>query len=242
MLVHLAISVLSPSFGAAHFDSSLSRISILENNYQATTVGRCLGTSGDGVGDACDVQQCGNSIQVFGEACEDGNVAGGDGCSATCTFDWTAGPVMGCVPAAQAQLDVNEKSTGKEKLKLQWKGVSAEATVADFGDPLAGSTVPAICLYADGGALAGSYVVDRSGDYCAGKPCWKAKGTKGLGLPGQEGHRGRYREARVRRGRPWQGQGQRGGRQQCRERSDRLAGRRRRRTLGRQHGDHAARE
>ncbi len=152
-----------------------------QDNCPATPNTAQADTDSDGVGDACDVQQCGNGIQETGEACEDGNVASGDGCSATCTFDCTAAPVPGCLVAAQAQLDVNEQSPGKEKLKLQWKQVVAATTVADFGDPVGGSTIAAVCLYGDGGTLAGSYVVDRSGDFCAGKPCWKAQGTKGLG-------------------------------------------------------------
>ena len=47
--------------------------------------------------------------------------------------------------------------------------------------PIDGTTVVAACVYADGGTLAGNFVVDRARDFCAGKPCWKAKGTKGYG-------------------------------------------------------------
>ena len=35
-----------------------------------------------------------------------------------------AAPVPGCLDAAQAQLQSNEKTAGKEKLKLQWKKVA----------------------------------------------------------------------------------------------------------------------
>src|SRR6185295_11321349 len=35
---------------------------------------------GDGIGDACDSQTCGNGIVEAGEPCDDGNVIAGDGC------------------------------------------------------------------------------------------------------------------------------------------------------------------
>ena len=49
---------------------------------------------GDGVGDACEggnlpVAVCGNSVQESGEACDDGNLVSGDGCSATCQTEST---------------------------------------------------------------------------------------------------------------------------------------------------------
>ncbi len=41
---------------------------------------------GDGTGDACDDQTCGNSILEQGEECDDGNTIHGDGCQADCTL------------------------------------------------------------------------------------------------------------------------------------------------------------
>ncbi len=38
----------------------------------------------DGLGDACDGALCGNGILQPGEVCDDGNLAGGDGCTADC--------------------------------------------------------------------------------------------------------------------------------------------------------------
>ncbi|MDJ0869792.1 MAG: thrombospondin type 3 repeat-containing protein [Myxococcota bacterium] len=40
---------------------------------------------GDGLGDVCDPQTCGNGAREAAEACDDGNLRDGDGCSATCT-------------------------------------------------------------------------------------------------------------------------------------------------------------
>ncbi|MBI5490835.1 MAG: hypothetical protein HY905_26110 [Deltaproteobacteria bacterium] len=41
-------------------------------------------TDGNGVGDACEPHDCGNGAREAGEACDDGNTAAGDGCSADC--------------------------------------------------------------------------------------------------------------------------------------------------------------
>jgi cysteine-rich repeat protein len=38
----------------------------------------------DGIGDACDVQTCGNGVQEFDEQCDDGNLVDGDGCDSNC--------------------------------------------------------------------------------------------------------------------------------------------------------------
>jgi len=40
---------------------------------------------GDGIGDACDLQTCGNGIREHDEACDDGNLTDGDGCDSNCT-------------------------------------------------------------------------------------------------------------------------------------------------------------
>src|SRR5262249_23922857 len=103
----------------------------------------------DGVGDACD-----------------GGVSTGITCSPAPV------PPMSCLTAAKAQLQVNEKTPGKEQLKVQWKGFSAATTQTSFAaDPVAGALGAAVCIYRDGGLIQG-YVVDRGGQLCAGKACW----------------------------------------------------------------------
>jgi hypothetical protein len=42
-----------------------------------------------------------------------------------------------------------------------------------------GTTRVDLCIYGDGGTLIQGFAVDRAGDVCAGKPCWKAVGLKG---------------------------------------------------------------
>lgn len=61
----------------------------------------------DGIGDACDVvmQMCGNATVEGSEACDDGNVAPGDGCSAVCTVEHLftcSGVPSACVPDRDA--------------------------------------------------------------------------------------------------------------------------------------------
>ncbi len=42
---------------------------------------------GDGAGDACDVNNCGNGILETGERCDDGNRVEGDGCTSACQIE-----------------------------------------------------------------------------------------------------------------------------------------------------------
>ena len=47
------------------------------------------------------------------------------------------------------------------------------------GNPETGSTSYDVCLFDDADNLVASLLVDRAGDTCAGKPCWKAKKDTG---------------------------------------------------------------
>jgi cysteine-rich repeat protein len=124
---------------------------------------------------------CGNGVPEVLEECDDGNLSSGDGCSASCTVEPCALAVFPlCGVVLKAQLQVSEKTPGKEKLKLQWKKIVGVTTPASFGDPIGGSTRVAICLYDDAKTLVQGYEVDRSGDICSGKPCWAVKGSNGL--------------------------------------------------------------
>ena len=79
----------------------------------------------------------------------------------------------GCVAARRASLKVNEKSPGRESIKLAFKGLETEEVPGAFGDPVAGDTAVLACLYDDSAALAAQLLVDRGGADCAGKPCWR---------------------------------------------------------------------
>jgi hypothetical protein len=89
-------------------------------------------------------------------------------------------PDPGCLVAAKAQLEVNEKKAGKEKLKLQWTKVGAPTTRAGYGDPVTGDAGTALCIYDDGGTLIADYAIDKGSQACGTKPCWKNTGKQGL--------------------------------------------------------------
>ncbi len=83
-------------------------------------------------------------------------------------------PCSGSFP--EGVLLVQERTAGKEKLKLQLKKGPA-LVQSDFGDPtVAGGTTYSLCLYDDVGALVGELAIARAGDLCGTKPCWKSLG------------------------------------------------------------------
>ncbi len=90
-----------------------------------------------------------------------------------------ASPRLSCVDAVQARLESNERTPGRERLKLQWRRLATAITQAGFGDPVAGTTRVALCLYDDAGTLVRGLTVDRAGALCAGSECWRAIGTRG---------------------------------------------------------------
>jgi cysteine-rich repeat protein len=63
---------------------------------------------GDGNGDLCEGLVCGNGVLQFPETCDDGNIAGGDGCSAICTVELSDLPPNSNAGPDQA---VNEQQT-----------------------------------------------------------------------------------------------------------------------------------
>jgi hypothetical protein len=89
----------------------------------------------------------------------------------------TGTPAVGCINGFQKGiLIVNEKNATKEKVIAKFiKGPALTQT--DFGNPLsAGGTAYDMCIFDADGNLAGSFNIDRAGDLCAGKNCWKKLG------------------------------------------------------------------
>lgn len=152
---------------------------------------------------AAIVSTCGDGELQPGETCDDGNTTDGDCCSASCQYEnegsacddgvactaldtcdgagtcQSGGPATTCVASwAKAKLAINETKPGKEKFLAAMTGGPA-LTQSDFGNPDGGTTAYDVCLFDDAGHLAASFLVDRAGGTCAGKPCWKAKKDTG---------------------------------------------------------------
>jgi len=66
---------------------------------------------GDGIGDACDPQTCGNATPESPEQCDDGNTTDGDGCNSTCQFETgTLRVIKNVVDASETPIDPNNWS------------------------------------------------------------------------------------------------------------------------------------
>ena len=78
---------------------------------------------------------CGNSLKEAGEACDDGNASGGDGCSATCQIEvgWKC-PTLGAACVASACGD----------------GIVAGDEDCDDGNVTSGDGCSAVCVLEDG--------------------------------------------------------------------------------------------
>jgi cysteine-rich repeat protein len=123
---------------------------------------------------------CGDGTEEGAEDCDDGNTEAGDGCDADCLEGGASAcaetPIQGCVDAGKASLSVVESKPGKEKLKLALKKLVAPVAPGDLGDPVAGATRYDVCLYREASELVAGLSVDRAGQSCGSKPCWKAAG------------------------------------------------------------------
>ena len=77
---------------------------------------------------------------------------------------------------AKGSLSVSERKPGQEKLRARILKGPALAQL-DFGNPLeAGGTRVALCIYDDRGVRVARLEVDRAGELCGAKPCWKPIG------------------------------------------------------------------
>src|SRR4029077_19036568 len=105
--------------------------------------------AGNQVGGDCCPATC--QLDVFGSPCDDGNpCTPTDTCAAGTCLGGTA-PRGGCRSAlAGSVLLKHGTSLAKDVLSSQWSK-SAATTLADFGDPVGGTSGYTLCLYdADG--------------------------------------------------------------------------------------------
>ncbi len=159
---------------------------------------------GDGCDHNCTPTGCGNGVPTAGEDCDDGNAAGGDCCSPTCGFESSGAACADGNPCTQADhcdgagvcggapeplAGCAVSSAGRLQLKagrspsLAWQWSKGEAARADFGNPVDGSTSYTLCVYDQNAGVSAVRMRLRlpAAGMCRGKPCWKPKGTSGLG-------------------------------------------------------------
>ncbi len=94
-----------------------------------------------------------------------------------------ASPAPSCIDGFhKASLRVTERRPGKEKLHATFsKG--PRLGPFDFGDPTAtAGTSVAFCVYDDAGALTAALEVDRAGESCGERPCWRSFGGAPTGF------------------------------------------------------------
>lgn len=88
-------------------------------------------------------------------------------------------PALSCIAPAKGSLIIDEKTAGKEKLKVSFSKLAAAVTQSQFGDPVGGNTAYRVCVYDGSNQLKGTYTVARAGQTCGDKPCWAAVSDKG---------------------------------------------------------------
>ena len=172
---------------------------------------------------------CGNGRRECGEACDDGNTAGGDCCASDCTLESAGSPCgdadpctaldacdgggacagvlaprASCRAAERATLIIRDRDPDARDV-LTWKWTrGATTTAGDLGDPVGGATAYDLCVY-DASAGVPSLVLRAHlppGGTCGSKPCWKAAsgGLKGYRYDDRDGLAGGIRTLVVKPG------------------------------------------
>lgn len=78
------------------------------------------------------------------------------------------------------QLQVIEKTVGKEQIKAKIDKLALDTPLTLFGSPLNGQTDYAVCLYDGAGARIATIGIPRTQQTCGTKPCWKTNGSTGV--------------------------------------------------------------
>ncbi|HEU4536386.1 MAG TPA: hypothetical protein VFS00_19815 [Polyangiaceae bacterium] len=155
--------------------------------------GPCATTGGLGDGNVSRPSVCGNAIIEPGEACDDGNLEGGDDCTALCQRPSFGGPAPGegvddCAALAPAALNVGVEFEAGQALAAATGG--ARGTCGGDGADLVFALTPAIAgrleltLAADPSLDAVLYV--RRGDCADESPAAEAGCQNGAGAGGEE--------------------------------------------------------
>ncbi len=129
------------------------------------------GTAGQAISNTARVSPIHPPLAADPDASNDSSTAAIEifGCRSTpaevCTTGFPRGKIL-----------INEVRPGREKLVATWAN-GLPTTQADFGSPLdAGGTAYLFCLYDDTSELVAALAVDRAGDACGTRPCWRSRG------------------------------------------------------------------
>lgn len=96
--------------------------------------------------------------------------------SATCP----PAPAEGCVVATRGRLAVRETRAGRESLKVQLAKFDVTTNQGNFGDPVAGTSSQAICVFDGESHLVAELKIDRGGDDCGRGSCWREVSSRGF--------------------------------------------------------------
>ncbi len=121
------------------------------------------------------ISVCGDGALGSNEQCDDGNVASGDGCSATCHLEGCpAMPQSGCIHARAHGASVTLKNVANDAAdSLSWTYHGGATPVAALGNPVT-TTGYLFCVYDSSGAPQPRIALAAPNDgMCRGKPCWK---------------------------------------------------------------------
>jgi cysteine-rich repeat protein len=163
---------------------------------------------GDGCDSNCTPTACGNHVVTTGEQCDDGNLAAGDCCSPSCTFESAGAACTDPNPCTQndqcdgagtcggqpePRVDCRTSAAGLVAIKggktssLTWRWSSGATPLADFGDPIGGTTRYTLCVYDEAAGVSALRL--RAGfrtGACLGRPCWTSRGGSGLAYRDKE--------------------------------------------------------
>jgi hypothetical protein len=90
-------------------------------------------------------------------------------------------PRLDCVAYRRGFLSIDEREAGQERLRLIMRRPEPALTAATLGDPLEGSTRYEICFHAGvPDSLVAEITLDRAGQLCRSRPCWRPKESGGL--------------------------------------------------------------
>jgi hypothetical protein len=96
--------------------------------------------------------------------------------STTLVVGCPTAPLAGCQTGARVQILVNEKTFGKEQIKVKVDKLLPDVALGFFGDPVAGTTGFAVCLYDESSRRIATLRVNRPQQQCGTRPCWKIAG------------------------------------------------------------------